>query len=425
MKTLWITNVVFPDVCKELKMPEPIVGGWMFSGAKCLASGQDIELAVATLYSGKKLKKLFLNNTTYYLLPFSGDRRKYCPGLESYWREIQLDFKPDVVHIHGTEYTFGLAYIKACGNKNVVVSLQGLASVCERYYYAGMRAGEIIKNITFRDIIRNDNIFRQREKMRLSGEFEKEYLRRVKHIIGRTSWDRTHALNINSSAQYHFCNETLREEFYKHKWSFDKCERHSIFISQANYPIKGLHQLIKAMPSILRRFSDTKVYVAGNNIVSIDTLTGKLRQGGYSKYLKNLIRKIGLDGRIIFKGPLSEYSIVQQYLKSNIFVCPSSIENSPNSVAEAQMLGVPCIASCVGGIPDMVEHGKTGMMYRFEEVEILAELVCDVFSDQNLADNLSTQEQQAALARHSPAKNHDTLITIYKQVIQNKQYVNI
>lgn len=62
----------------------------------------------------------------------------------------------------------------------------------------------------------------------------------------------------------------------------------------------------------------------------------------------------------------------QEYLNANVFICPSSLENSPNSLGEAQILGTPCLASYVGGIPDMM-FGNEGYLYRFEEIEMLAE----------------------------------------------------
>ena len=79
----------------------------------------------------------------------------------------------------------------------------------------------------------------------------------------------------------------------------------------------------------------------------------------------------------------------KRYLQSHVFVCPSFIENSPNSVGEAQLLGIPCIASFVGGVSDMVVDGETGLLYRFEEVEMLAAAVCRIFTDDKFAKRLS------------------------------------
>ena len=58
-----------------------------------------------------------------------------------------------------------------------------------------------------------------------------------------------------------------------------------------------------------------------------------------------------LEDKVSFLGPLNAEQMKAEYLRSNVFLCPSSIENSPNSLGEAQMLGVPCVASYVGGIP--------------------------------------------------------------------------
>jgi len=107
---------------------------------------------------------------------------------------------------------------------------------------------KIQNKFTVRDFIRQDNLKQQQKKFIKLGKFEIEALRKVKHIIGRTTWDRACAYQINPEAQYHFCNETLRDKFYKHTWDIEKCEKHSIFISQGSYSIKGLHFILEAMP---------------------------------------------------------------------------------------------------------------------------------------------------------------------------------
>jgi glycosyltransferase involved in cell wall biosynthesis len=74
---------------------------------------------------------------------------------------------------------------------------------------------------------------------------------------------------------------------------------------------------------------------------------------------------------INFLGILSEEDIIREFQNCNIFICPSSIENSPNSLGEAQLIGIPTISAYVGGIPDMVIHNYSGLLYRYEEIEIL------------------------------------------------------
>ena len=124
-----------------------------------------------------------------------------------------------------------------------------------------------------------------------------------------------------------------------------------------------------------------------------------------------------MSSYISFLGPLNEEKMVESYLKSNIFICPSSIENSPNSLGEAQILGVPCIASYVGGVPDMIEDNKTGMLYRFEDYKILAAKIREIFlMKKNKLKELSNNEAEIARKRHDLDVNTRRLIEIYNAI---------
>jgi len=377
MKTLWITNIPLPPICEALGWSVPAVGGWMWSSLKRLkASDNELTLGVATVYSGKELIVKNLDGVSFYLLPLNGKSAvKYNQHFEGYWKRIQNEFRPDVVHIHGSEYPHGLAYVKACGSKGVVVSIQGIISRYARYYASGIGITNIKKCLTFRDVLKCDNLLKGRKDYEHRGRYEIELLKSVEHIIGRTNWDKAHVWAINPDAKYHYCGETLRDLFYNRKWTYDECEPHTIFVSQANYPIKGLHKLLEAMPLVKREYPDTKIYVAGND----PTAQPWWRITGYGKYLKRQIHQLDLKNDIEFLGMLSEEEMCEAYLKANLFVCPSSIENSPNSLGEAQLLGMPHLASFVGGIPEIVEYNQD-VLYRFEETEMLANKICGVFS---------------------------------------------
>lgn len=415
MKVLWITNIIFPAIAEKLNLPKVVVGGWMYSSAKKLLEvDKDIRLAVATTYSGNRFIEYQLDGVTYYLLPQNnGNFTKNNNTLDKYWKIVNESFSPDCVHLHGTECAYGLSFIKACPNVPAVASIQGLVSSYTKYYLAGLSFGDILKSITLRDIVRG-TLWASKRSFAKNSKHEIEIICRLKHIIGRTSWDKAHALSINPSINYHFCNETLRESFYGKTWEYENCEKHSIFVSQASYPIKGLHQLLKAMPLILHQFPDAKIYVAGNDITKAGSFKQKLLMTGYGRYLRQLIRQLNLTDKITFTGNLNEEQMCMRYLRSNVFICPSAIENSPNSLAEAQLLGVPCIASYVGGSMDMM-IGCEGNLYRFEEIEMLADKVCNVFA-QSHAPDITLQKQ--AMIRHNGEINCITLSSIYKEVVR-------
>lgn len=420
MKILWITNIPLPPICEELNMPVPVVGGWMYSSAKRLMSQENVVLAVATIYNGTILIDKEVDGIRYFILPLGKKKNTvYQKSLEKFWIEINRSFQPDITHLHGTEFSHGLAYLRACPDNKSVVSIQGLVSVYDRYYHGNMTLWDIIHNITLRDIIKINTLFDAKRNFTKRGKSECEIIRRTKHIIGRTTWDKVHTKTINQKIKYHFCNETLRDEFYKHYWSNEKCEKHSLFLSQASYPIKGLHLVLKALPFIIHSYPDTHLYVAGPNITDTSTLYSKLKLSGYGLYIKRLIKKLCIGEHVTFLGSLTEEQICQRYLASNLFICPSSIENSPNSLGEAQILGVPCVASYVGGIPDMVEDGVTGLVYRFEEFEMLAQHVCAVFTDDKISRRLSNEGREIAKKRHDPLFNTWTLYNIYKTIIED------
>ena len=84
-----------------------------------------------------------------------------------------------------------------------------------------------------------------------------------------------------------------------------------------------------------------------------------------------MIARLGISEHIEFTGMLDEKAMCDRYLKSNLFVCCSAIENSPNSLGEAQLLGMPYVASFVGGVPEIAGM-NADVLYRFEETEMLA-----------------------------------------------------
>lgn len=415
MKVLWITNIIFPEVLQLLtgNCDFRVSGGWMLGAANALIRNQNVKLAVATnTRLIKKLERLDVGNITYYLYPSGKANDKYYREDEKFWRYIKESFQPDIVHIHGTEYPHGLAYVNACGAENVVVSIQGLISIIANYYNYGLSNYDIISHFTCRDLIKG-SLFKEKRSFRQRGKYEIELIQKVSHVIGRTSWDRDHIWAINPNSKYHFCNETLRTDFYEGQWNYDRCIPYTIFTSSASYPVKGFHQLLKAMPFILRKYPEACIRVAGHFYPSANFFQ-RMKMSGYANYLSDLIKKFGLDNHVTFLGPLTVSQMKEEYLKSNVFVCPSSIENSSNSLAEAQILSVPCVASYVGGLPSLME-GDEAHLYRFEDTEMLAYLVSDIFDG-----HFNYNMRGVAKKRHDPSVNLERLMEIYNMVHNEK-----
>lgn len=416
MKILWITNIVFPEPSKTLNIPASVTGGWMYGLLEQIKKEKEIDIAVATVYGGSDYVFYDICGVKYYLLPCDNNLR-YNKSLERLWKEVFKSYMPDIVHIHGTEFPHGLACIQSSKNEKFVVSIQGLVSVIERYYYAGISLTGIMKNITIRDVVKRDTIINAKKKFIKRGWYEKEYIKKAGNIIGRTEWDKAHTKAINKSVVYYHCDEVLRGEFYvAKKWDINNIKRNTIFLSQAGYPIKGLHQVLKAVSLIKDEYPDIRINIAGVSIIKIASIEDKIRTNGYGLYIKRLIKKLGLGENVIFKGLLNECEMIEEYLSTHIFICPSSIENSPNSIGEAQILGVPTIASYVGGIQDMIKHKETGILYRFEEVEMLSDYIRTILSDDSFAMKISSLSIVSAEKRHDRVTNSRKMVKIYKDI---------
>lgn len=331
MKVLWIVNTIFPYPAQKLGIEESVFGGWLNGLAENLKNEEKIELAIATTYNGSNIKKFYDGKIVYYLIPSKNNLRDNKKVLE--------EFNPDILHIHGTEFNHGMSFFDNCSeNTKKIISIQGLTSCISKVYLSGISYKDIIKNITIRDILKRDNIFQQRRKFINSGKHEIELIKKADNIIGRTIWDQANTKAINSNIKYYIGNETLRSNFYNQEWKIENIEKNTIFCSQASYPIKGLHYLLEAISILKKKYKDIKLYVAGYNIIENNTLKKKIKLSGYAKFLKKLIKKYNLEDNVIFTGILNEEKMIEKLLKTHVFVLPSVIENSSNSLGEAMLI---------------------------------------------------------------------------------------
>ncbi len=422
MRILWLTNIMLPKVANHISKSANNGGGWLTGLSNDLLNHKGIELAVCFPVSGtKSMINGTVDNLKYYGFPqIKSESRKNINSTESYLRYILNDFQPDVVHIFGTEYIHSLLMTKVFDKPSkTIINIQGLVSIYYQHFYAGL-PNSIINRFSFRDFIKQNNIKQQANIFLKRGGYEIEALQNCNHIVGRTDWDKACSNKYNPDAKYYFCNESLRDVFYNNTWDINTCERNSIFISQATYPIKGVHFMIEAMPQILKYYPKTHLYIAGHNIIENGTLKDKLKITSYGKYISRLIKKYNLINYITFTGNLDEQQMCNQMLNTHLFVSPSSIENSPNSVGEAMILGVPVVSSDVGGVKNMLCHEQDGYIYQYDAPYMLSYYVCKIFENDKIALDFSYNSKKHASQTHNRIINLKTMIGIYQEIEAEK-----
>lgn len=419
MKIVWFVNIVMPEVAREFGLWETSLGGWLTGQLNGLRNTGNELTVISVAKEINALTKTTIKGVDYFLIPYENPN-----SIKREIKRILDEIDPNVIHIFGTETeTSNLAFEVSDINKTVL-SIQGLVSQCAHHvsdgipnkYYKSTLSKRLAKRFLNGSVIEDDSI-----RLHNRGISEIEMIKKAKYVIGRTTWDKNNVLNINPSIIYYKCNEILRGSFYEADWDIDKCDKYSIFLSQSSSPIKGLHQVLKAMPLIMREYPQMQLFVAGyplSNFVRRNALKQFAVEYfcGYQGYIESLVRKYDLYDKIHFLNYLNEEQMCNRFLKSHVFVLPSSIENSPNSLGEAMLLGVPSVASNVGGVPDMMHSPEEGLIYQFDNPKELSEHICSIFGSETLALQISQNAKERARLTHNVEKNTEALLNVYRRI---------
>ncbi len=170
MKVLWLCNIMLPAIAQELELPYSNREGWLTGiyericrEKKRNGNGMGIELGICfpmdegteeAMGRQEKQREFRLGESGVFCYGFRENLavpERYDAGLEERLKEILEDFKPDMVHIFGTEFPHTLAMVRAFGRpERTLVGIQGLCSACAEAYMADLPE-RVVRRKTFRD----------------------------------------------------------------------------------------------------------------------------------------------------------------------------------------------------------------------------------------------------------------------------------
>jgi glycosyltransferase involved in cell wall biosynthesis len=386
--------------------------GWVKSLEKNVQDKVDLSIA---FYHDTDIAPFKLGATNYFPVKrykygkLSKAKRRLFNGIEAgsdidLFLKIVNEVKPDLIHIHGTEGPFGL--VQKYTSIPTVVSIQGTITVYRHKFFSAISYFNTLKYSRVKNFFLSRsfiNVYHQFTKM---ADREQQIYRRTKHFIGRTAWDRRVTAVLAPSAKYHHNDEILRDSFYKHRWDNKLSGRLMLFTTNGPNLYKGIETLMECAGLLDLNNVDFEWRVAG--LKSSDEI------------VNIAARSIGkpISKGIKFLGSVDEESLIKELLQSHIYIATSHIENSPNSLCEAQILGMPCIATHAGGTNSLVEDDKDGVLIQDGDPYSMAGAVMELKNNYDKAIMLGENSRKRALARHNPEKITCDLLEIYKTILQ-------
>jgi glycosyltransferase involved in cell wall biosynthesis len=320
---------------------------------------------------------------------------------------VAADWRPDVVHVHGTES--GLGLISDMVEAPTVLSLQGLLSVIDAVVQSTrIQDAFTPSTASMSEFVRGASQWHGYRRMHFRAALERRILHRCLYIAGRTDFDRRAASILAPNALYLHVGELLRGPFYGPSWVCASKPREIpvLCANATNYVRKGVDTTLEAVRILLDAGSEVTLRLFG---VDSDSPAGRSALAH--------ARRLGVDKRVTLSGRLSADGVAAELLSADIYLHPSRVDNSPNSLCEAMSLGVPCIASTAGGIPSLATDGWDALLVPPGDAYSLAGAVRSMLGDRQAMAGISHAARERALQRHSHDAVRGQLLAAYERVV--------
>lgn len=396
MKVLWISSAAIGPTSRILKLPYGgSSGSWIQTEYEALAKERSIQLVfmcpIRDLRNGIIIREESVEGTAYgigykALVPYGSN----LPGTvsESVLRVVD-DIKPDVIHIWGTESNFSAGCASLLHNYKTIIFIQGLIGMHQRYsdaHYVREKEywGRVSLYQKFRSAIKRyyfkKHIF-----------LEQRAIQSAENIITDNDFTRAYCKSFAPSTTFYNHFLAPADIFYDIEWDINRCKKNTIFTIFGIDKTKGLPQLLKALNIVRNTIPDVRLMIPGPFNIDSNGKLDRKRCLPFERWCANYIDRNRLTDNVVFLGKLDRERMASNYREASCFVSPSGMEVHSSSVREAMAVGMPVISSLCGSVAEYIVHGQNGLIYRFEEEEVLAYYIIRILSDRSFAQKIGRQ----------------------------------
>jgi glycosyltransferase involved in cell wall biosynthesis len=383
-----------------------------------LVKSQDISIALAVPVNGTDFQERREKGITLYGLPNPKEtdllkriyqRIRHTEGnstVNTFAQQAIAEFRPDIVQVFGSENPLGLII----DNQNIpfVIHIQGFLRVCLRKWFTGISKWDQIRYASIKDLLLMNGSYHEYYSFRKRAAREEIILKKCSYFMGRTAFDKQIVSLLSPGAKYFHCEEFIRKIFFEEKWCALPGDGINLVSILKATTYKGIDLLIDLL-LILRRYPDLRFNLK---------ICGVSENEEVVKILKKKYRKHYSSLNIEYKGRLSANELAAELCTSDLYIHPSYIENSPNSICEAMALGMPVISTNVGGVSSIIEDRVDGLLVQEGEPYSLAAAVMNLINNYEYAKLLGENARKRSFARHNPAGIVKELVNIYETILR-------
>jgi glycosyltransferase involved in cell wall biosynthesis len=420
MKVLWLTQS--PSGASIVENNLDPGRGWISSLEDLIATEKEITLGVC-FFSQREEFKFNIGNVTYYPV-----KNKYHTLFGKIYQRITIslgdsntpdilkvvnDFKPDIIHLFGSES--GMTEIIWNTNIPIILHLQGLITLyLKDWFPLGINQRNIFLNSSARSNLFRRGYYFEYKLFKKRAKREIQAIKLSKYFFGRTAWDKEFALKYSTDANYFHCDEVLRPIFYKNSWEFTKND----FITIVSVINPQLYKGLDIVFQVAQMLVENNIFEFKWKIIGIspDSDLVKLMEKIYKKTFKTYL--------VEFKGPLSGNVLLGELTNSSLFIHPSHIDNSPNSVCEAMLLGMPVVAGNVGGLSSLITDGYDGLLYDSYKAKELYNIIISLKNDESKLKYLSQNAKFTASKRNNKTEILKCINQAYNEIVTKRMPQN-
>ena len=180
-----------------------------------------------------------------------------------------------------------------------------------------------------------------------------------------------------------------------------------LFVAGDISPLKNPLLLLKAVAALRKNHPEISLHMVGD-----------IKDGGFFTALQEFICQNQMEDHVQFVGPLEEDEVVREYEECSLFVLTSDQENLPMVIQQAMAGGKAVVATRVGGIPELIRDGVTGLLLEPGDLEGITRGIEMLISNEELRGRLSRAGKEEALRRFIGEVVARNTYEVYRSVLR-------